>query len=188
LVIDEFQNFGTHAVSTILSESGKRGLSLTLAHQFLSQLDEEVRDAVLGNCSTIVSFRVGAEDAAIIGRAIDVAPQALMDLGRGKAYRRTLLNDAPSEAQYLETREAELPAGRFEANVRMTRAKYARTGEGVENIMQRSRDGAGGKVRELVLKREADVTCRLPVTNVTSAAGSSRARSWTDRGHFANAC
>jgi hypothetical protein len=110
LVIDEFQNFGTHAVSTILSESGKRGLSLTLAHQFLSQLDEEVRDAVLGNCSTIVSFRVGAEDAAIIGRAIDVAPQALMDLGRGKAYRRTLLNDAPSEAQYLETREAELPA------------------------------------------------------------------------------
>jgi hypothetical protein len=128
-VIDEFQNFGRRVISTILSESSKRGLNLTLAHQFLSPLDEQVRDAVLGNCSTIVSFRVGAEDAQIIGRAIDVAPQNLMDLGRGRAYRRTLLNDAPTEAQYLETRRPELPTGRFEANVRMTRAKCARTRE-----------------------------------------------------------
>jgi hypothetical protein len=42
----------------------------------------------------------------------------------GKAYRRTLLKDAPTEAQYLETRKAELPAGRFKANERMTRAKF----------------------------------------------------------------
>ena len=63
LYIDEFQNFGTSIISTILSESGKFGLQLTLAHQFISQLDPEIRDAVLGNCSTIVSFRVGAEDA-----------------------------------------------------------------------------------------------------------------------------
>ena len=83
-------------ISTILLESGKRWLQLTLAHQFLSQLDEQVRDAVLGNCSTIVSFRVRPDDAQINGRAIDVAPQNLMDLGRGKAYRRTLLNDAPT--------------------------------------------------------------------------------------------
>jgi hypothetical protein len=48
------------------------------------------------NCSTIVSFRVGAEDAEIIGRTIDVTPQNLMDLGRGRAYRRALLNDAPT--------------------------------------------------------------------------------------------
>jgi hypothetical protein len=137
LVVDEFQNFGTRVISTILSESGKRGLNLTLAHQFLSQLDEQVRDAVLGNCSTIVSFRVGPDDAQIIGRAIDIAPQNLMDLGRGRAYRRTLLNDAPTEAQYLETRKAGLPAGRFEANVRMTRAKYARLRNVVEKALQK---------------------------------------------------
>ena len=95
------------------------------------------RDTVLGNCSTIVSFRVGAEDAEIIGRAIDLAPQNIMDLGRGRAYRRMLLNDAPTKAQYLETRRAELPVGRFEANVRMTRAKYARRREVVERVLGR---------------------------------------------------
>lgn len=63
LYIDEFQNFGTSIISTILSESGKFGLQLTLAHQFISQLGDEIRDAVLGNCSTIVSFRVGTKDA-----------------------------------------------------------------------------------------------------------------------------
>jgi len=65
LYIDEFQNFGTSIISTILSESRKRGLFLTLAHQFISQLDEEIQDAVLGNCSTIISFRVGPNDAPI---------------------------------------------------------------------------------------------------------------------------
>jgi hypothetical protein len=111
-------------------------LQLTLAHQFLSQLDEEVRDAVLGNCSTVVSFRVGAEDAPILGKAIDIAPQNLMDLGMGKAYRRTLINGASSEAQYLETSKAELATGRFEGNVRMTRAKYARLRTVVEKTLR----------------------------------------------------
>ncbi len=70
-----------------------------------------------------------------MGMAIDVAPQNLMDLGRGKAYRRTLINDAPSEAQYLETRKAELETGRFEANVRMTRAKFSRKRRQVEEVL-----------------------------------------------------
>src|SRR6266852_9287146 len=60
-----------------LSESCKRGLFLTLAHQFILQLDEEIQDAVLGNCSTIISFRVGPNDAPIIGAAIDTAPRNL---------------------------------------------------------------------------------------------------------------
>lgn len=88
---------------------------------------------MLGNCSTIVSFRVGLEDAETIGRAIDVTPQNLMDLGRGKAYRRTLLNEAPTEALYLETRKAELPTARLEANLRMTRAKFARRRDWIES-------------------------------------------------------
>ena len=54
-----------------------------------------------------------------------------------KAYRRTLLNDAPTEAQYIETRKVNLPTGRLAANVRMTRAKFARPRSGVENMLQR---------------------------------------------------
>jgi hypothetical protein len=75
---------------------------------------------------------VGPDDAEIIGRASDIAPQNLMDLGRGRAYRRTLVNGAPTEARHLETRKAELPAGRSPANVRMTRAKYCRQRSFVE--------------------------------------------------------
>jgi len=60
-----------------------------------------------------------------------------MDLGRGRAYRRTLLNNAPTDAQYLDMRKAELPGGQFAANERMTRAKYARRREVVEKLMQK---------------------------------------------------
>ena len=91
LYIDEFQSFGTSIISTVLSESAKRGLFLTLAHQFISQLDEEVRDTVLGNCATITSFRVGAEDAPIIGSAINWNPTNLQGLGLGEA--RTLAHE-----------------------------------------------------------------------------------------------
>lgn len=126
LYIDEFQNFGTSIISTILSESGKFGLSLTLAHQFISQLEDEIRDAVLGNCSTVISFRIGAADAPIIAKALDWSEQDLQDLPRGGARCRTLLNGQPTSAFLMETEKTELPAGRLQTNIRTTRANFAR--------------------------------------------------------------
>jgi TraM recognition site of TraD and TraG len=126
LIIDEFQNFGTGTIATILSEARKWKLHLCIAHQFISQLDEEIRDAVLGNCSTIVSFRIGPEDAPIIGKAIDWNPDNLMELGRGVARMRTIENGVPSRAYLLETEKVELPKGWLEKNVRNTRANFAR--------------------------------------------------------------
>lgn len=61
--VDEFQNFVTDSVATMLSEARKFGLGLTLAHQYLDQLPESIRGAVLGNVGTMVVFRVGASDA-----------------------------------------------------------------------------------------------------------------------------
>jgi len=63
LYIDEFQNFTTDSIASILSEARKYKLNLILAHQYMPQLKEEIRDAVLGNVGTIASFRIGAEDA-----------------------------------------------------------------------------------------------------------------------------
>ncbi|MBI2450015.1 MAG: type IV secretion system DNA-binding domain-containing protein [Candidatus Nealsonbacteria bacterium] len=63
LYIDEFQNFATESFVSILSEARKYRLALILGHQYITQMEEEVRDAVFGNVGTIVSFRVGAEDA-----------------------------------------------------------------------------------------------------------------------------
>lgn len=63
LYIDEFQNFATPSISTILSEARKYKLSLTIAHQFIAQLDEKIRDAVIGNVGTKAAFRIGTTDA-----------------------------------------------------------------------------------------------------------------------------
>ncbi len=63
LYVDEFQNFTTDSVATILSEARKYRLNLIMAHQYMPQLKQEIRDAVLGNVGTIGAYRIGAEDA-----------------------------------------------------------------------------------------------------------------------------
>jgi GTPase SAR1 family protein len=63
LYIDEFQNITTDSISTIFSEARKYKLSLTVAHQFIAQLEEKIRDSVFGNVGSIASFRVSSEDA-----------------------------------------------------------------------------------------------------------------------------
>ena len=63
LYIDEFQNFTTDSIATILSEARKYKLNLIMAHQYMPQLKQEIRDAVLGNVGTMGAFRIGAEDA-----------------------------------------------------------------------------------------------------------------------------
>ncbi|MFZ6015213.1 MAG: type IV secretory system conjugative DNA transfer family protein [Patescibacteria group bacterium] len=66
LFVDEFQNFANESFASILSEARKYHLSLTIAHQYIEQLTEEVRAAVIGNVGTIVSFRVGSTDAEFL--------------------------------------------------------------------------------------------------------------------------
>ncbi len=63
LYIDEFQNFATDTISTILSEARKYRLCLTVSHQFIGQLPEQIRDSIFGNIGTMIAFRIGAEDA-----------------------------------------------------------------------------------------------------------------------------
>ena len=128
--------FGTSIISTILSESGKFGLQLTLAHQFISQLEPEIRDAVLGNCSTIISFRVGAEDAPTTAKALDWDAQDLQDLPLGRARMRTLYKGGPTSALLMETEKVELPTGHLAANIRHTRASASRPRRLVDEMMR----------------------------------------------------
>jgi hypothetical protein len=71
LYIDEFQNFTTDSITTILSEARKYRLNLVLAHQYITQLTEPIRNAVLGNVGTIGAFRVGAEDAQFLEKQFE---------------------------------------------------------------------------------------------------------------------
>lgn len=68
LYVDEFQNFATDSFAVILSEARKYGLNLTVANQYVSQMDVTVKDAVFGNVGSMISFRVGADDAAALTR------------------------------------------------------------------------------------------------------------------------
>lgn len=74
LYLDEFQNYTTHNIIDILSESRKYALSLTLAHQFLDQLPNELKQAVLNTSGTIACFRIGYHDATVLAKEIFPAP------------------------------------------------------------------------------------------------------------------
>ncbi|MEA3296027.1 MAG: type IV secretion system DNA-binding domain-containing protein [Patescibacteria group bacterium] len=71
LYIDEFQNFTTDTIAVILSEARKYRLNLILAHQFIPQLSEEIKNAVIGNVGTMSSFRVGAVDAEFLEKQFE---------------------------------------------------------------------------------------------------------------------
>jgi hypothetical protein len=87
LYVDEFQNFATDSFASILSEARKYKLFLVLAHQFVKQVPELLRQAVFGNVGTMISFRLGAEDAPLIAKELDLHnPEILSDLPNFEAY------------------------------------------------------------------------------------------------------
>ncbi len=104
LVVDEFQNFSTSGFSLILSEARKYGLTLTLAHQYLDQLPDTLREAVFGNVGSIIAHRPGAADAATIARQIDLPnPSGLRDLPNFSAWASILSEGVPTEAFRLQS-------------------------------------------------------------------------------------
>lgn len=96
--IDEFQSFTTLAVANMLSEMRKYRLGFTVAHQYLHQLEPDVRHAVLGNTGTIISFRVGAEDAPYLSREFtDVFDETdLVQLPNHRIYLKLMIDGMPS--------------------------------------------------------------------------------------------
>ncbi len=100
LYIDEFQNITTNSIATILSEARKYKLSLNIAHQFIAQLQEEIRDAVFGNVGSMVSFRVGAEDAEYLEKQFSPVFTAkdIMNIDNYNAYVKMLVGGKPVKA------------------------------------------------------------------------------------------
>lgn len=99
LYLDEFQNVTTLAMAEMLSELRKYGVGLVMAHQYLAQLEPEIRHAVLGNAGTVISFRVGPEDAHVLARQFEpeFTPLDLMNLPNRSFYIRLMIDGAPSK-------------------------------------------------------------------------------------------
>ena len=93
LYIDEFQNFTTDSISTILSEARKYRLNLVIAHQFIAQLQEKIRDSVFGNVGSMVVFRIGAEDAEKIIKNFEpvFTKNDLINIDNLNAYAKLLI-------------------------------------------------------------------------------------------------
>lgn len=107
--IDEFQNFTTLSVTNMVSELRKFRIGLTLVNQHLHQLGTDVRHAVLGNAGTLISFRVGPEDARIMSREFGsvVSDADLMNLPNHNTYIKLMIDGGPSRvfsASILATR------------------------------------------------------------------------------------
>ena len=105
LYIDEFQNFTTDSVATILSEARKYKLNLIMAHQYIPQLTDQIKNAVLGNVGTIGAFRIGAEDAEYLEKQFEPGFSRfdLVNLDNFNLIVKMMLNNKTSTPFKMET-------------------------------------------------------------------------------------
>jgi len=105
LYIDEFQNITTDSIPGILSEARKYKLSLTIAHQFLAQVDAKIRDAVFGNVGSMAVFRVGQEDGEFFGKQFAPAFDAndFTNIENYNAYVKLLARGVPQKPFNIAT-------------------------------------------------------------------------------------
>jgi type IV secretory pathway TraG/TraD family ATPase VirD4 len=95
--IDEFQSFTTLSLANMMSELRKYGVGMSIAHQYLHQLEPDIRHAVLGNAGTVLVFRVGAEDACYLARELDgvFSPDDLTALSNRQCAIRLMVDGMP---------------------------------------------------------------------------------------------
>jgi type IV secretory pathway TraG/TraD family ATPase VirD4 len=132
LYIDEFQNFATDTFNEILSEARKYGLGLTVAHQFLKQIPDNISDSLFGNVGSIVSFRVSSEDASVMSRHFEpfVGSYDLANLDAREFYAKMLVKGQvkdPLSLRTVYTPDAVIHKGGVEYLYKLSRAKYCRS-------------------------------------------------------------
>ncbi len=135
LHIDEFQNVSTPAIASILSEARKYKLSLTVVHQFIAQLDQSIKDAVFGNVGSLVSFRVGSEDAQFLEQQFAPVFEArdLMNVPNYNALVRILANGIPTKPFSVAMRPPiQSDPNRVAELIAMSAAKHGRPRAEVE--------------------------------------------------------
>lgn len=139
LYVDEFQNFATDSFATILSEARKYGLSLTVANQYIAQMQESVRDAVFGNVGSIISFRVSADDAPILAKQFEpqFEAQDLLAMHNRHFIISMIISGEKQTAFSATTLNLPEPRQDFSAQiVEWSRKNFSRLREEVEEEIQ----------------------------------------------------
>ena len=143
LYVDEFQSFANESFADILSEARKYKLNLTIAHQYIEQMSDEVRAAVFGNVGTMITFRVGSFDAETLEKEFIPTFTAtdIVNLGFAQVYLRLMIDGIgshPFSAKTLPPLEKP-EASSFDSIMNSSREQFAQPRAEVE-----------AKVRELV--------------------------------------
>lgn len=151
LYIDEFQNFITDSIATILSEARKYRLDLIIAHQYIGQLVDDkgktqVRDAVLGNAGTMCAFRIGPDDSEILAKefAPTFGSYDLLNVPQYSCYIKLLIDNTASKPFNMDTYPP-VPGNveLAQAIKQLSRLKYGRDKRIVEaEILERTQLGA----------------------------------------------
>jgi hypothetical protein len=134
LYIDEFQNVTTDSIASILSEARKYRLSLNIAHQYISQLEENIKNAVFGNVGSMAVFRVSSEDADFLEKRFQPTFKAsdIMKLDNFNAYVTMLVKGQPAKPFNLRTLPPE--AGHPELVQSLKELSYLKYGRDREEI------------------------------------------------------
>jgi len=129
LYVDEFQHFATESFANILSEARKYHLSLVMAHQYIKQMEEPVMDAVFGNVGTIITFRVGADDAEFLEKWFqpDFMMNDIVNLGKFTIYLKLMIDGVSSRGFSAATIPPfpKLENSNREAIIAYSREKYS---------------------------------------------------------------
>lgn len=151
LYVDEFQNFATESFETILSEARKYRLNLVLANQFMTQLTDKIREAIIGNVGTVISGRIGTTDAEILAKKFTPTFDAedLTKLPNFESVASVMINNVPSSAFSMSLIP---PLGQPNPQLenalkRLSSAKYGKPRQQVEKDIFK-RLGAGDAERE----------------------------------------
>lgn len=146
--VDEFQSFVNESFANILSEARKYKLDLTIAHQYVEQMPEEVRDAVFGNVGTTIAFRVGPLDAELLEKVF--APkfmvEDLVNLGRNQIYLSLMIDgigSPPFSAVTLPPIARSGPSHK-DAILASSRSLYAKPRDAVEAVIKDWHETAAG--------------------------------------------
>ncbi|HJV32422.1 MAG TPA: type IV secretion system DNA-binding domain-containing protein, partial [Patescibacteria group bacterium] len=158
LYVDEFQNFATESFANILSEARKYRLALIVAHQYIEQLEEEVRDAVFGNVGTLIAFRVGAADAAYMENEFmpRFTPEDLVNLTKFQIYLKLMIDGASSEPFSANTlAPIAQRTNSTEKVVKVSRERYASKRSTVEEkVIRWAGFGTGDTGQQLLAEDE----------------------------------
>jgi len=138
LYIDEFQNFTTDSIATILSEARKYHLNLTMAHQFIAQLEDKIKDAVFGNVGSELVFRVGVQDAEFLVKQFEPAfnQNDLINIDNLNAFAKILINGQTSKPFNLKVGTASWNGGSKELAQKLmeySRMKYGQERQAIED-------------------------------------------------------